>query len=50
MPRLISFSEILNGLLIASLGLPTILLLLVLGLLWLIDPSHDCPLNIPMTT
>ena len=47
MPRLISVFEILKGLLIASLGLPTILLLLVLGLLWFIDSSHDCPARYP---
>ena len=44
---MLSFSEILKGLLIASLGPPTILLILVLGLLWFIDSSHDCPARYP---
>ena len=50
MPRLISVFEILKGLLIALFVLPTILLLLALvgmWLLWVIDPSHDCPALYP---
>jgi hypothetical protein len=50
MPGLISFFETLKGLLIALFVLPTILLLLALvgmWLLWVIDPSHDCPTRYP---